>query len=101
MLNRIPLNRLVKLEENTNEKNLSGWLQLAIKHRFMPKNQISSAEKTTIWRTKWPEHPAAIIPPQQLTKLYGEEAKTIALLLPMSDSHLTASKTLLDGFLTA
>ena len=101
MLNRIPLNRLVKLEENTNEKNLSGWLQLAIKHRFMPNNQISSAEKTTIWRTKWPEHPAATIPPEQLTKLYGEEAKTVALLLPMSDSHLTASKTLLDGFLTA
>ena len=101
MLNRIPLNRLIKLEKNTNKKNLSGWLQLAIKHRFMPNNQISSAEKTNIWRTKWPDHPAAIIPPQQLTKLYGEEAKTIALLLPMSDSHLTASKTLLDGFLTA
>ncbi len=101
MLNQIPLNRLIKLDENTNEKNLSGWLQLAIKHRFMPNNQISSAEKTTIWRTKWPQHPAAIVPPEQLTKLYGEEAKTIALLLPMSDSHLTASKTLLDGFLTA
>ena len=101
VLNRIPLNRLIKLDENTDERNLSGWLQLAIKHRFLPNDQISRLEKRTIWRTKWPRHPAAIMPPEQLTKSYGEEASSIALLLPMSNSHLTASKTLLDGFLTA
>tara|TARA_B100001093_G_scaffold518198_1_gene602236 strand:- start:4367 stop:6256 length:1890 start_codon:yes stop_codon:yes gene_type:complete len=101
LLNHIPLNRLIELDENTTEKNLSGWLQLAIEHRFMSNNNDSRSEKIITWKNKWPRHPAAIIPPVQLTNMYGYEAKTIALLLPMSDSHLTASKTLLDGFLKA
>lgn len=97
---------LVKqLPENTSdqghEPELSGWLQLAgltLGNSALPRKQ----QDIRHWLESNAQHPAAILPPSEVSHLLAMQARSpqrIALLLPSQDRNQNVVNAIRNGFL--
>lgn len=86
----------------TGDKDLDGWLQLALMSRQGTLKQQQTLLKD--WLASNPEHPAAINTPTALDQqihLKLQAANQIALLLPQSGPLASVARALRDGFISA
>lgn len=92
--------KLHKAKLNIRQKELAGWLELAVivtTSRELPAYLNADLE---IWQLNYPQHPAInSIVPLYIQKQAGPE--TIALLLPLSSKFSEVANAIHDGFMTA
>ncbi|WP_250656822.1 penicillin-binding protein activator [Alkalimarinus coralli] len=101
-LSKTQTSELSQQQENTNNYELKGWLQLAAN---IKQNQISLEQQLSAlssWLTQWPEHPAALKLPEELellSTLPDRRPDKIALALPLTGPLAKAGEAIRDGFL--
>ena len=86
------------------DQDVIAWLELA---RAITQHQIDLESQylaLKMWQKKWPNHPAAILPPTELrllSKLPETRPSTITLALPFSGPVEQVGKAVRDGFMAA
>lgn len=99
-----PDSTLTSLEAAEQNRTLKGWYNLALLGRQYQDNIRQWSEQLSLWRSRWPGHPAVLFPPssqRHLELAANRVPGQLALLLPLSGTYAKAGKTILDGFLTA
>lgn len=78
-----------------------GWwlLKLSMLESFTLRDQRARLDQ---WRTQWPQHPAATMPPTLLRRLETDlpRPQKVALLLPLTGSLQRAGRAVRDGFIS-
>ena len=99
----IPGDRLKELNQQVTNRDLQGWLQLAL--TYQPGTALDQQiQKLENWRQQWAGHPAEAFLPTHLdslrTEAYRKPAK-VALLLPTNGPLASAGRAVRDGFIAA
>ncbi len=79
-----------------------GWW--ALKASMLQSFSIADQRKRlTAWRSRWPRHPAALLPPQALQGIEDDSWRPdrVGLLLPLSGPLARAGRAVRDGFISA
>lgn len=103
-LNRLDDGTFAELGAGATDDDFKGWYQLAQVSRDSRGNLREQNRRFHLWLTRWPQHPAARVPPAGLAQLAQVDAKVlrqVALLLPLRGTHGLAGITVRDGFLAA
>lgn len=99
--NPIELNNYDKKNEDI---DVLAWLELA---RSIQQNQISlesQYQALLLWMQKWPNHPAASLPPKELIllgKLPETKPSELIIALPFTGPVSKVGKAVRDGFMAA
>ena len=98
----VPYPRLEQLSGQTRDRELRGWLELAM--LYSPGRALDQ-QLTNLqsWQQQWASHPARIFLPENLDNLKpgAIQPRKIALLLPTSGPLGKAGKAVRDGFMAA
>lgn len=103
-LAEVPISQLFDLAKIEKNANKQGWFSLAAISRSNGANfrqQITDIEK---WQSIWPNHPANKLLPadlQLILQLADEQARHIAVLLPLTGKLKSAADAIKDGILAA
>ena len=79
-----------------------GWW--ALKASMLQSFSIADQRRRlTTWRSRWPRHPASVMPPQALQEMDSElwQPQKVGLLLPLSGPLARAGRGVRDGFVSA
>ncbi|MGI9275917.1 MAG: penicillin-binding protein activator [Endozoicomonas sp.] len=99
----IPGDRLTTLHQQVSNRDLKGWLQLALLYR--PGTALDQQiQKLEEWRQRWLGHPAEVYLPINLDSLKAEafqQPGKVALLLPINGPLAPAGRAVRDGFIAA
>lgn len=88
----------------SSQGDLLGWLQLAAIYRDPLTNIQNQSDRVDDWRNRWPNHPAALNPPQAIAVLQKANRfrpQKVAVLLPLSGPLAAPAKAIRDGLLTS
>ena len=102
LLRTTPTPELSQYEYKGNNSEAIAWLDLA---RTIQLNQINLESQylaLQAWNELWPNHPASLSPPHELTilqQLPKTRPDTITLALPLSGPLQSAGKAIRDGFM--
>lgn len=90
-------------EQNNKSYQHRGWLKLAASSREYQLHPNEQIKILNAWRRNWKKHPAAKNPPSYFSRstFWNSNPDSIGLLVPLQENYLTASKTLIDGFMDA
>jgi outer membrane PBP1 activator LpoA protein len=90
-------------EQNNKSYQHKGWLKLAASSREYQLHPNEQIKILNTWRRNWKKHPAAKNPPSYFSgsTFWNSNPDSIGLLVPLQENYLTASKTLIDGFMDA
>lgn len=103
-LTNLPQAELNTLAAETTNKELQGWLQLAVISRKYRDNSKSLLAALDQWQTQYSNHPANLILPTPLDSIANKmlnQPKKIALLLPLSGSLSGPGSAIREGFMAA
>lgn len=92
------------LAEQSDDRDLQGWAQLAQISRDNTTNLKRQLERVELWQMQWPGHPASLELPsdlQLLNQLVRQQPRKIALLLPQTGRLAGAASAVRDGFLAS
>ena len=82
-------------------KQWQGWLELALIHS---RRELTPGRRNAAWQ-RWqglyPQHPAALAPPDGVGQQPTDVPASVALVLPMSGPLAAAGAAIVDGFLGA
>ncbi|UTF59637.1 penicillin-binding protein activator [Gilvimarinus sp. DA14] len=95
---------LQSLANQTDDRELQGWAQLAQISRDNTANLNRQLERVELWQMRWPYHPASLELPsdlQLLNQLIAQQPRKIAMLLPQTGRLAGAATAVRDGFLAA
>lgn len=99
---RIPKDQIKEATKTASDPTLQGWLSLAeifsAQHNGF-KNQLKAVDS---WNQLYPTHPAALIPPTEITDLrssYNDIPKHIAVILPFEGKYKAVSDAIRDGMM--
>ncbi|WP_157718676.1 penicillin-binding protein activator [Halopseudomonas litoralis] len=101
-LNQAPVESLREASSSATG-DLAGWLSLALIARDHG-NLDLQVYAMQQWKDKHPTHPAAIMPPESISRLmelHAQRPQHVALLLPFDGGLAAAADALRDGFLSA
>lgn len=100
----MPSNALKEAEQQTSNRNLKGWLELASLYRDPLTDIDTQIRHFDEWQTSWPQHPAAAQLPgmiQALRQAVKDRPQSIAVMLPLNGPLANAAAAVRDGLLTA
>ncbi len=103
-LNRMSDDAFAKFSAGATDDDVKGWHQLAQVSRDSRGNLRQQNRRVHLWLARWPQHPAARVPPASLAQLAQVDTslpRQVALLLPLRGTHGLAGITVRDGFLAA
>ncbi|WP_020207920.1 penicillin-binding protein activator [Gilvimarinus chinensis] len=95
---------LTHLAQQSDDRDLQGWAQLAQISRDNTASLNRQLERVELWQLRWPYHPASTELPsdlQLLNQLIQQQPRKIALLLPQTGRLAGAATAVRDGFLAA
>ncbi|MCY4044495.1 MAG: penicillin-binding protein activator [Cellvibrionales bacterium] len=99
---RVPVDQLKKAKKEAANPTVEGWLSLAEIFSTQNdgfKNQIKAVDH---WNQLHPTHPAALIPPSEITELrtsFNDIPKHIAVILPFEGKYKPVSDAIRDGMM--
>ena len=100
----MPANELEQAKNESNNKTLTGWLELASLYRDPLTDIDTQIQHFNNWQSRWPNHPAAESLPnmvQALRKAVKDRPQTIAVMLPLNGPLSAAAAAVRDGLMTA
>lgn len=95
---------LTKQAQKAMTSDLRGWLSLAAMSKQHQNNPLAQLEELKRWTIAWSNHPAALELPQSLkilSTVVAEQAKSIALFLPMEGNFGSYGRAIRDGVIAA
>ena len=103
-LQQLPLKDLQKYAVQSAGRSLGGWLDLGVIYKVSILSPVDFQSKLSVWRTKYPQHPAQ----KTILAMLAQEQKNIqnrparlALLLPLKGRIGRSAAAIRDGLLTA
>ncbi|SMF51373.1 hypothetical protein SAMN02745866_03247 [Alteromonadaceae bacterium Bs31] len=103
-LMELPLKDLQMESQMQKEPILRGWYTLARLSKDNQTNMRMQLQSVESWAQRWPEHPASLRLPadlQLLKQLVEEQARQIAVLLPLTGKLSGAADAIRDGMMAA
>lgn len=100
---RLEAKTLERLAEGTLEPRVQGWIELARRWRTN-ENLHRQMVQLHSWHQAWPEHPASVFPPKELSPLMEglqHAPREIAVLLPQSGPLSPAARAVIEGLVAA
>ena len=100
----MPAGELKQAQQDSRDRTLSGWLELASLYRDPLTDIDTQIHNLDDWQARWPNHPAAENLPgmiQALRKAVKDRPTTIAVMLPLNGPLAAAAAAVRDGFMTA
>lgn len=100
----IPAEQLDRMQANSNEPTLAGWLELARIYQQNKGNTQQIKEMLNRWVIQNPNNPYSRLMPTPMANLLGfttEQAGQIALLLPLSGQAQIFGQAIEAGFMAA
>ena len=95
---------LTKQAQKAITSDLRGWLSLAAMSKQHQNNPLAQLEELGRWKMVWSNHPAALQLPLSLnilTTVVAQQAKSIALFLPMEGNLGSYGRSIRDGVIAA
>jgi outer membrane PBP1 activator LpoA protein len=95
---------LTKQAQKAITSDLRGWLSLAAMSKQHQNNPRAQLDELRRWQTVWSNHPAALQLPLSLkilTTVVSQQAKSIALFLPMEGNLGSYGRSIRDGVIAA
>lgn len=89
---------------SSGQSDVAGWLQLAALTKNNQDDLSRQLDALNDWLNRWPNHPAALNLPDELTLLSTmvmERPQHITLMLPLKGKNGVAGRAIRDGFLSA
>lgn len=89
---------------SSGQSDVAGWFQLAALTKNNQDDLNRQLDALNEWLMRWPNHPAALNLPDELTLLSTmvmERPQHITLMLPMKGKNGVAGRAIRDGFLSA
>jgi len=103
-LMELPLKDLQLEAQMQSDSTAKGWYTLASMSKDNQHSMRMQMESVDEWALRWPEHPASLRLPadlQLLQQLLDEQARQIAILLPLSGKLAKAAEAIRDGMMAA
>ncbi|MCR8923701.1 penicillin-binding protein activator [Dasania sp. GY-MA-18] len=100
----VPTDELIRYESTAFGEEYKGWLSLALIVKTAQGDLDEQVRRLDQWQQHWPNHPANQPLPEDLAlirELAANQAKQIALLLPLSGSLAAYGQAIRDGFMAA
>lgn len=100
----IPVEQLDRMQANSNEPTLAGWLELARIYQQNKDNTPQLKEILNRWVAQNPNNPYSRLMPTPMANLLGfttEQAGQVALLLPLSGQAQIFGQAIEAGFMAA
>ncbi len=103
-LMELPLKDLQMESQMQSDPIAKGWYTLAVMSKDNQTNMRMQLQSVETWAMRWPEHPASLRLPadlQLLKQLVDEQARQVAVLLPLSGKLSNAAGAIRDGMMAA
>ncbi len=103
-LMELPIQDLAIESQAQKDKTIRGWYNLAALAKNNQTNIRLQLQEVEEWTHRWPEHPASMRLPadlQLLKQLVEQQAKQIAVLLPLTGNLESAANAIRDGLMAA
>ncbi|WP_339668711.1 penicillin-binding protein activator [Dasania marina] len=100
----VPTGELIRYESTAFGEEYKGWLSLALIVKTAQGDLDEQVRRLDEWQQHWPSHPANQPLPEDLAlirELAANQAKQIALLLPLTGALAPYGQAIRDGFMAA
>lgn len=103
-ISQIKTDFLAQLISDFNSQRVNGWLEIVHINQKWGDRPDFLLEKMSLWKQRYPLHPAMIVKPKILQRVATAEIlnpKKIAILLPLSGRFARSGKMVHDGIVAA